>query len=107
MTGGESIPVSGAGGVHEALCEPRAEVFGTGAPFVAGWASARDASGALAEQLSRAGLVDVFAGLRADVSVSGQGLVCLGSFDPATVRALAELLVRGLCVELERGLEAA
>ncbi|MDQ1295873.1 MAG: hypothetical protein QG608_3760 [Actinomycetota bacterium] len=83
------------------VCEPRAEIFGNGAPFVRGWATARTASLGLAAQIRSAGLVDDFAGLRADVSVSGQGLVCLGTTHPDAVRLLAVLISRGLCAEMD------
>jgi hypothetical protein len=83
------------------ICEPRAEIFGTGAPFVEGWVAAREASEQLAQAVEQAGARDRLGWLRADVSVSGQGLVCVGALEPDTARLLAALINRGLCAEMD------
>ncbi|MBI3685843.1 MAG: hypothetical protein HY241_00640, partial [Actinobacteria bacterium] len=70
-----------------------------------GWSSAHHASAHLAGQLIRAGLGEEFAGLRADVSVRGDGLVCIGSITAEAAHRLAVLLARGLCVELDHTLD--
>jgi hypothetical protein len=99
--GEASVPAQDRERVFEAVCEPRAEIFSAGPPFVRGWAAARTASQYLAARLEDAGLTEDFGGLRADVSVSGQGLVCVGTLHAQAVRTLAVLLSRGLCAELE------
>jgi hypothetical protein len=88
------------------ICAPRAEIFVEGVPFVRGWAQARSAGMELAKHLENAGLTEVFPGLRADVSVNGDGLVCLGIVDVETAQRLEALLLRGLCVEMDRSLGA-
>lgn len=87
--------------IRAAVCEPRAEIFAVGTGYVRGWATARTASEDLAAQLQRAGLAEDFGGLRADVTVSGQGLVCVGMVRAEAVRALAVLVARGLSVEMD------
>ncbi|WP_034088098.1 hypothetical protein [Streptacidiphilus albus] len=55
----------------------------------------------LAESLLYADLTEGFGALRADVSVHGQGLVCLGALPSAVAEELARLLAAGLCAELD------
>jgi hypothetical protein len=82
------VPAQDRERVFEAVCEPRAEIFSAGTPFVRGWATARTASQHLAARLDDAGLADDVGGLRADVSVSGQGLVCVGTVHAQAIRTL-------------------
>ncbi|MFK0288791.1 hypothetical protein ACIQVL_51235 [Streptomyces sp. NPDC090499] len=77
----------------------RAENLIPGVPYVRGWAQARRSAGALAEQLTTLGLEPDFPGLAADVNVSGDGLVRLGSIRPEAALMLAELIVSGLTAE--------
>jgi len=83
------------------VCAPRAEILQDGIPYVAGWSAAQCATTALADSLHRAGLEEGFGALRADVSVHGQGMVCLGTVPADVVRQLANLLAQGLCAELQ------
>jgi hypothetical protein len=83
------------------VCAPRAEILQDGIPYVSGWSAAQRSTNALAHSLHLAGLDEGFGALRADVSVHGQGLVCLGTVPAAVVRQLTELLVQGLCQELQ------
>ena len=84
------------------VCAPRAEILQDGIPYVAGWSAAQRATVALADSLRRTGLDEGFAALRADVSVHGEGVVCLGTVPATLVRQLADLLVgHGLCAEPE------
>ena len=55
----------------------------------------------LAESLLYADLTEGFGALRADVSVHGQGLVCLGTLPASVAEELARLLAAGLCAELD------
>lgn len=98
--------VGGQREAFAAVCAPRAEVFRDGVGFVRGWSTARRAADDLAAYLERAGLAEAFSGLRADVSVAGDGLVCLDSVTADAAQQLADLLLRGLCVELDRSLNA-
>ncbi|WP_235215455.1 hypothetical protein [Phaeacidiphilus oryzae] len=84
------------------VCAPRAEILEDGIPYVAGWAAADRATRSLAESIRSVGLDVGFAGLRSDVSVHGDGMVCLGTVPADVVQRLADLLARGLCAELER-----
>ncbi|MEU0968467.1 hypothetical protein ABZ357_24650 [Streptomyces sp. NPDC005917] len=77
----------------------RAENLMPGVPYVRGWAQARRSAGTLAEQLTALGLESDFSGLTADVNVSGDGLVRLGSIRPEAALMLAELIVSGLTAE--------
>jgi len=92
-------------GDDAAVCAPRAEVFAGGVPFVRGWSAARRASSHLAGQLVEAGLAQEFGGLRPDVSVRGDGLVCIGPISTEAANRLTVLIGRGLCVEYERLLD--
>ncbi|MFK0160252.1 hypothetical protein ACIQVK_50375 [Streptomyces sp. NPDC090493] len=85
----------------------RAENLMPGVPYVRGWAQARRSAGALAEQLTALGLESDFPGLAADVNVSGDGLVRLGSMRPEAALMLAELIVSGLAAERATHADAA
>jgi hypothetical protein len=78
----------------------RAEDLAPGVPYVRGWSDARRAASALAEQLTALGMEADFPGLRADVNVFGDGLVCLGSVRPEAAGLLAELISSSLAVEM-------
>ncbi|MGW3680647.1 hypothetical protein [Streptomyces prasinus] len=78
----------------------RAENLMPGIPYVRGWAQARRGAGALAAQLTALGLEPDFPGLTADVNVSGDGLVRLGTVRPEAALLLAELIVSGLAAEM-------
>ncbi|MFF3469153.1 hypothetical protein [Streptomyces sp. NPDC002619] len=78
----------------------RAENLMPGVPYVRCWAQARRSAGALAAQLTALGLELDFPGLAADVNVSGDGLVRLGSVQPEAALILAELIVSGLAAEM-------
>ena len=82
------------------VCAPRAEILQDGIPYVAGWSAAQRATSMLAGRLRHADLAKGFGALRADVSVHGQGLVCLGSLPASVVEELARFLSAGLCAEL-------
>jgi hypothetical protein len=60
------------------------------------WYAARDATTALRDVLTSAGLHRDFPYLRADVNAFGQGLVELGRISPHTARRVAHLLRLGL-----------
>ncbi|MFG2969881.1 hypothetical protein ACGFZS_42075 [Streptomyces sp. NPDC048288] len=77
----------------------RAENLMPGVPYVRGWVQARRSAGALAAQLTALGLESDFPGLAADVNVSGDGLVRLGTIRPEAAAMLAELIVSGLVAE--------
>jgi hypothetical protein len=79
----------------------RAEDLVPGVPYVRGWARARRSAGTLADQLVLLGLDSDFPGLMADVNVSGDGLVQLGTVRPEAAELLAELITAGLHVELD------
>ncbi|MGW7008166.1 hypothetical protein ACWGCW_36590 [Streptomyces sp. NPDC054933] len=78
----------------------RAEELAPAVPYVRGWAEAKRATDALAEQLCSLGLDLDFLGLKADVSVFGDGLVCLGPVRPDAAQLLANLIATGLAVEM-------
>ncbi|MDF3293392.1 hypothetical protein [Streptomyces silvisoli] len=78
----------------------RAENLEPAKPYVRGWADAKRGTEALAEQLRAAGLGSDFLGLKADVSVFGDGLVCLGPVRPAAVELFAKMLATGLATEM-------
>jgi hypothetical protein len=61
---------------------------------------ARRGADALARQLAALGLQTDFPGLRADVNVFGDGLVCLGAVRPEAAALLAELIASGLAMEM-------
>ncbi|MFJ4896106.1 hypothetical protein ACIP5U_40040 [Streptomyces sp. NPDC088788] len=78
----------------------RAENLMPGVPYVRGWAQARRGADELAAQLTALGLESDFPGLTADVNVSGDGLVRLGTIRPEAAMMLAELIVSGLAAEM-------
>ncbi|MFD8422679.1 hypothetical protein [Streptomyces sp. NPDC059466] len=78
----------------------RAENLMPGGPYVRGWAQARRGADQLAARLTALGLEPDFPGLMADVNVSGDGLVRLGTVRPEAALILAELIVSGLAAEL-------
>ncbi|WP_371657077.1 MULTISPECIES: hypothetical protein [unclassified Streptomyces] len=78
----------------------RAEDLEPGVPYVRGWLRARRGAVALAEQLTGLGLDTDFPGLKADVNVRGEGLVCLGAIRPEAAELLAELITVGLSVKM-------
>jgi hypothetical protein len=80
----------------------RAEILRTGVPYVRGWAEARSAAVALAEELRALGMESAFAYLRADVNLNGEGFIRLDLVTSETAQRLANLLALGLCVELEQ-----
>lgn len=74
-----------------------------------GWRPARRSAGTLADQLVLLGMDSDLPGLMADVNVSGDGLVQLGTVRPEAAELLAALITAGLHAELagpasERGL---
>ncbi|MEV5175051.1 hypothetical protein AB0L10_29115 [Streptomyces flaveolus] len=79
----------------------RAEDLVPGVPYVRGWARARRSAGTLADQLVLLGLDSDFPGLMADVNVSGDGLVQLGTVRPEAAELLAELITAGLYADLD------
>ncbi len=83
----------------------RAENLMPGVPYVRGWAQTRRSAGALAAQLTTSGLEPDFPGLTADVNVSGDGLVRLGTVRAEAALLLAELIVSGLAAELSMSAE--
>ncbi|MFP1626603.1 hypothetical protein ACLB9X_15850 [Streptomyces sp. 5K101] len=60
----------------------------------------------MAAQLTALGLESDFPGLTADVNVSGDGLVRLGTIRPEAARMLAELIVSGLAAETSMDADA-
>ncbi len=78
----------------------RAENLAEAKPYVRGWAQAKRGTEALAEQLVAVGLEADFLGLKADVTVFGDGLVCLGPIRPAAAQLLADMLATGLAMEM-------
>ncbi|MBP0455989.1 hypothetical protein JFN87_00530 [Streptomyces bomunensis] len=78
----------------------RAENLSEARPYVRGWGQAKRAAEALAQQLRAAGLETDFPGLKADVSVFGDGLVCLGTLGPDAAELLARLVAVGLSAEM-------
>jgi len=71
-----------------------------GVPYVRGWADGKRGADALATVLHELGLASDFPGLRADVNVTGDGVVCLGTIRPDAAKLLASLLVVGLTTEM-------
>jgi hypothetical protein len=82
------------------VCAKRAEGFTPAVPYVRGWAHAKRGATALAEVLRALGLDSDFPGLKADVNVNGDGIVCLGSVRPEAVKLLAAALTEGLLREI-------
>ncbi|MFE3016696.1 hypothetical protein [Streptomyces sp. NPDC059256] len=78
----------------------RAEDLLPGIPYVRGWSKGHRGATALATALKTLGLETDFPGLRADVNVDGDGLVCLGSVSPEAADLLARALVAGLAMEI-------
>ncbi len=83
----------------------RAEDLMPGVPYVRGWAQARRSAGLLAVQLTALGLEPDFPGLTADVNVSGDGLVRLGTVRPEAAVMLAQLILSGLAAQTPRQAE--
>ncbi|URN13208.1 hypothetical protein LUW77_21810 [Streptomyces radiopugnans] len=75
------------------VCRKRAENLMPGVPYVRGWADGKRGADALATVLRELGLDSDFPGLKADVNVSGDGVVCLGTIRPDAAKLLASLLV--------------
>jgi hypothetical protein len=84
------------------VCAKSAETLAPGIPYVRGWSDARRSAEALARQLACADLAPDVPGLKADVNVIGQGVVCVGSVRPDVGRELARLLAAGLAAEMTR-----
>jgi len=82
------------------VCKRRAEILSPAVPYVRGWAAAKQGTDALAEQLRELGLEPDFPGLRADVNVSGDGVVQLGMVRLEAVQLLVRLLTAGLSAEI-------
>jgi len=82
------------------VCRKRAENLMPGVPYVRGWADGKRGADALATVLRALGLDSDFPGLRADVNVTGDGVVCLGAIRPDAAKLLASLLVIGLTTEM-------
>jgi hypothetical protein len=61
-------------------------------PYVRGWAGAEKAADGLRNELVASGLAEGVAGVRAEVTVAGVGVVELGRVSPATAEVLAGLL---------------
>ncbi|MGV9313418.1 hypothetical protein ACWDR0_14660 [Streptomyces sp. NPDC003691] len=78
----------------------RAEELTPGISYVRGWSRAHRGTAALADRLRALGLDSDFPGLKADVNVDGDGLVCLGQIRPEAAQFLAQALVTGLALEL-------
>jgi hypothetical protein len=85
------------------VCARRAEGLAPGIPYVRGWATAKRGAEALAEELSALGLDSDFPGLKPDVNVEGEGLVCVGAIRPEAVQLLARLLTAGIAAEMAEG----
>ncbi|WP_369389750.1 hypothetical protein AB5J72_20545 [Streptomyces sp. CG1] len=60
------------------------------------WYAARNATTALRDVLTAAGMTQDFPYLRAELNAFGQGLIELGRVSPETAERLAELLQRAL-----------
>ncbi|MGW5675417.1 hypothetical protein ACWEV4_10075 [Streptomyces sp. NPDC003860] len=84
----------------------RAEELIPGIPYVRGWSRAHRSATALADKLRALGLDADFPGLKPDVNVDGDGLVCLGTIRPEAAQLLAQTLVTGLTLELAERLTA-
>jgi hypothetical protein len=82
------------------VCARRAEGLAPGVPYVRGWARAKQAAEALAAELLAFGLDSNFPGLKPDVNVAGDGLVCVGAIRPEAAEILARLLTVGLAAEM-------
>ncbi|MFP8883530.1 hypothetical protein ACLIYO_05815 [Streptomyces mangrovi] len=82
------------------VCRKRAENLMPGVPYVRGWADGKRGADALATVLRALGLDSDFPGLKADVNVTGDGVVSLGTIRPDVAKLLASLLVVGLTTEM-------
>ncbi|MGP4111976.1 hypothetical protein ACTWP5_13800 [Streptomyces sp. 4N509B] len=82
------------------VCAGSATGLASGVSYVRGWADAKTGADALAEQLRALDVGHLFAGLKADVNVNGDGIVHLGQIRPATAQLLATLIVQGLTMEV-------
>jgi hypothetical protein len=82
------------------VCARRAEGLSPGVPYVRGWGTAKRAAEALAEELTAFGLDSDFPGLKPDVNIAGDGLVCVGAIRPEVAEVLARLLTAGLAAEM-------
>lgn len=91
--------VSGMTGRRD-VCAPSAEDLQSDVPYVRGWMEGRRGADALAEALRALGLETDLPGLRADVNVRGDGIVCLGEVRPAAAELLTRALTAGLSVEM-------
>ncbi|MGW1283326.1 hypothetical protein ACWD4N_06330 [Streptomyces sp. NPDC002586] len=60
------------------------------------WYAARNATSALRDVLTAAGMTQDFPYLRAELNAFGQGLIKLGRVSPETAERLAELLRRAI-----------
>jgi hypothetical protein len=67
-------------------------VLHRGVAYVRGWAYAEDAVARLRAELAGCGLAGRVAGVHAEVTVAGVGVVDLGRVTPATAEMLAALL---------------
>ncbi len=84
------------------VCASSATDLTPGVSYVRGWADAKEAAEALAEPLRALDVGHIFAGLRADVNVNGEGIVHLGQVRPAAAKLLATLIIEGLTAEMLR-----
>ncbi|MFF0445057.1 hypothetical protein ACFYT4_01330 [Streptomyces sp. NPDC004609] len=78
----------------------RAEDLLPGVAYVRGWSHAHSSAGALADRLKALGLDADFPGLKADVNVDGDGLVCLGAVRPEAAQLLAQALMTALALDI-------
>jgi hypothetical protein len=78
----------------------RAEDLLPGVAYLRGWSQAQSGAAALADTLRALGLHTDFPGLRADVNVDGDGLVCLGAVRPEAAQLLAQALMTALAQEI-------
>ncbi|MFI1092892.1 hypothetical protein [Streptomyces sp. NPDC020917] len=88
------------------VCARRAESLMPGVPYVRGWARGREGAEALAEELREVGLDADFPGLKADVNIVGDGVVCLGAIRPEAAELLARLLTAGMAEEMAQNAAA-
>ncbi|WP_338059619.1 hypothetical protein [Streptomyces nanshensis] len=84
------------------VCAPSADDLQSDVPYVRGWMEGRRGADALAEALRALGLETDVPGLRADVNVRGDGIVCLGEVRPAAAELLTRALMAGLSIEMAR-----
>nr|WP_171904306.1 hypothetical protein [Streptomyces abyssalis] len=84
------------------VCAPSAEDLQSDVPYVRGWMDGRRGADALADALRALGLETDLPGLRADVNVRGDGIVCLGKVRPSAAELLTRALTAGLSVDMAR-----